>query len=497
MEQKLLLLQLSLVLMVMFAGVHTIYAQDSVTRIYTDYNPTTKKYDPSETGGLWDNQTYTSDADRPRNQHHLLAFDWKGTTYSTGIDDTKLINNGLTFTAAKFQALPVNNFVPDGTSVYLQLGEYWDGVSDGITGPYNTDVLPPPFSAPQGIGTVLTHGLQGLDLGSAITNIPESTPLTFNFGAIVSPAVIGDGIPDIIITQMAQPDNKYDDIWFEDGNGNQVGDKLSINFQGTPHLGKWFADFYVPQTGYITAASWINASRDIRILAFEASDFGLTTTNYTDALVLRYHLKGSSDVAFIAYNTEFVSLTSASDDVGIIPKSTPITLDILANDDPDHKDNMESFTVPDTTENGGMVTQNADGTVTYTPAIDFAGTDTFTYEICANGSCATAIVTILVYPDDYEICIGKDIILSAPTLPGNYDYSWTLPDNSTTAPQNTSSGNISLSLTNVTADDGGVYELETTNTADGIPYTYHLYLEVRSCRMITNPMIYQKVKRRE
>src|SRR5690554_5817284 len=212
-------------------------AQFPVTRIYTDYNYTIGQYDPPGMGVLWDSQINTPTDQRPRNQHHLLGFVWNGATYSTGIDDAKLTNNGVTFTPTTFQALPVQDFVPSGgSSIYVQLGELWDGVSNGLIGGFNTNVLPAPFTAPVGVAQVLTHGLQGLDLGSAITNIPATFPLTFNFGAITDPSQIDDNIPDIIVTQMAQPNTNFDDIWFEDGSGNVIGSVLQINLI----LALWF-----------------------------------------------------------------------------------------------------------------------------------------------------------------------------------------------------------------------------------------------------------------
>ena len=53
----------------------------------------------------------------------------------------------------------------------------------------------------------------------------------------------------------------------------------------------------------------------------------------------------------------------------------------------------------------GTAVLNPDGTVTYTPDPEFTGEDTFTYEICDNGSpvlCDTATVTITVNPDDSD-----------------------------------------------------------------------------------------------
>ena len=48
-----------------------------------------------------------------------------------------------------------------------------------------------------------------------------------------------------------------------------------------------------------------------------------------------------------------------------------------------------------------MTTDNVDGTITYTPAVDWNGVDSFDYEICdTDGLCATATVTVTVTPQN-------------------------------------------------------------------------------------------------
>jgi hypothetical protein len=87
----------------------------------------------------------------------------------------------------------------------------------------------------------------------------------------------------------------------------------------------------------------------------------------------------------------------ARDDDVTTAEDTPVVIDLLANDsDPDGD---EIFLVSLSAPQNGAVQINEDGTVTYTPAQDFHGTDEFTYRISDSGGLeATARVTITVTP---------------------------------------------------------------------------------------------------
>ncbi|HET6969404.1 MAG TPA: tandem-95 repeat protein, partial [Ornithinibacter sp.] len=78
------------------------------------------------------------------------------------------------------------------------------------------------------------------------------------------------------------------------------------------------------------------------------------------------------------------------------PASQGVTIDVAANDsDPDGDLAPATVTVT-TAPSTGTAVPNGDGTVTYTPAAGFSGSDAFTYRICdAAAVCATATVTVL------------------------------------------------------------------------------------------------------
>ncbi|NNF51822.1 MAG: S8 family serine peptidase [Gammaproteobacteria bacterium] len=89
----------------------------------------------------------------------------------------------------------------------------------------------------------------------------------------------------------------------------------------------------------------------------------------------------------------------ARDDSADTTEGVAVTIDVLGNDeDPEG----ESLTVVAVTQPpNGSVTNNGDGTVTYTPDPMFAGVDTFSYSVeDESGNSSDATVTVTVEPDD-------------------------------------------------------------------------------------------------
>jgi len=85
----------------------------------------------------------------------------------------------------------------------------------------------------------------------------------------------------------------------------------------------------------------------------------------------------------------------AVDDSATTPQNTPVTINVLSNDsDPDAGNTLTVNSV--TQGSHGSVTNNGSN-VTYTPALNFTGTDSFAYTVSdGNGGADTATVTITV-----------------------------------------------------------------------------------------------------
>lgn len=241
----------------------------------------------------------------PNNSHNLLAFTYNGTRYSTGVNDATLTANSLTFTAGKYKALPVSVIAAPTTSTYIGLGQLYDGVAGGST--------PPPAN---NIPFYLTDGINGLNLGTAVYNMPASN-LIFDIG-LFNIARIGDGIPDIIVTQVGEilPGVK-DTLKFIDPLGNVVGNALAVTFAGADSLALIDNDFYNAwqnPMGFTSGFYPSNTKRAVRLFAFELSEFGLNSSNFASIDKFVHRLSGQSDQAFVAYNTNTVQ---------ILPNSNP------------------------------------------------------------------------------------------------------------------------------------------------------------------------------
>jgi VCBS repeat-containing protein len=107
----------------------------------------------------------------------------------------------------------------------------------------------------------------------------------------------------------------------------------------------------------------------------------------------------------------------ARNDSAVTPEDTPIAVAVLANDtDPDG----DTLTVSAVTQPAhGTAAINADGTVTYTPAANFHGTDSFTYTADdGHGGTASATVALTVrsvndapVANDASVSVDEDTVL--------------------------------------------------------------------------------------
>jgi hypothetical protein len=76
---------------------------------------------------------------------------------------------------------------------------------------------------------------------------------------------------------------------------------------------------------------------------------------------------------------------------------TPKILSVLSNDrDPDGTLNVASVSIVGAPNQGGKVTVNVNGTVSYTPKLRYSGNETFRYTVKDNSGATSNMATVTV-----------------------------------------------------------------------------------------------------
>ena len=196
----------------------------------------------------------------------------------------------------------------------------------------------------------------------------------------------------------------------------------------------------------------------------------------TDAVVKYTALVTKAGNTFSLPNFTIVCLSEAAnleDDLVTTDEEVPVIINIYANDT--DLPNIGALTTTDpvngtvTIDDGGTPNNPLDDIVTYTPDLDFNGTDSFDYTVCNSfGDCSTATVTIEVLPildtNDDSIAIDINEIRTMDTWQNNDNDLPTIGTFSVTQPSNGS----------VTIDDNGTPNNPSDDIATYFPNNNYL-----------------------
>lgn len=265
---------------------HGVAQAADVTRVYGSY------------GGYWVSAAGAINPAAPDDSNLLLGFTTSAGTFSTGVNDSALSTNGVSFSPQVFRALPMPGVTvasSSGANV-IGIGSNWGGVDQAAAYP-GGEV---PGNAGRPLSYYLDDGTQGLELATAVFNIPTANTMQVGInGAGIANTVIGDNVPDIVLTQTGDPAGS-ETLGFYDASGNLVGTALSVSFGSVASVGRQRWVFY--NAGTHASNFGINGTRDLRLLAYDFADFGITAANAAQIVSFRQTLSGNADSAFIAYN---------------------------------------------------------------------------------------------------------------------------------------------------------------------------------------------------
>ncbi|WP_434037284.1 T9SS type A sorting domain-containing protein [Formosa sp. 4Alg 33] len=262
----------------------------------------------------------------PNDSHDLLGFTFQGDIYSTGVDDALLGANISGVINQTFKAYSTNgvagNTHKDNFLIMADKLDNKEGALEEIKGdPITTDDT---AIYGQTVFDVIIDGVNGLDLGTGITNFNEDVSIRFysgngQFGAV------DDDIPDLLITQIADSGNT-DIYYYADEDGNVMGRPIKLALGNRNIMFRWRVDLYdfIIDTDYNLATPQTrtfdsNERRDMKVIALELKDFEIISdvaaANYSTHGIenvnnINLSAGGKADMAFLAYNKSAFDIKS-------------------------------------------------------------------------------------------------------------------------------------------------------------------------------------------
>lgn len=306
------------------------------TGIITDYN------------GYWKSTAASGvQANQPNTRHNVLAFRYNNIWYSTGADDSILDAHGETYVPQTYRAYSTRGVVgKTHGELFLAMPDLEDGTAHTALGNPNS-----PNILGMTIFDVLIDGLNGLDIGTGVTNFNRNASISFfsDHAQSGGGAFYNDNIPEVLISQIAQP-NGTDYYHFSDVNGNIVGHSVSLTMPGMPAIGTYRLDLFTfpGNTDFSTATPNGNRpvdqrTREIRLVGLSFNDFGITDANIAQIHSFDMLAGGGADVGFLAYNANSFQIKSP------VITSTPNSVKICKLPYP----NSVTFTVGAAIQGGG------------------------------------------------------------------------------------------------------------------------------------------------
>ncbi|MBX7181543.1 MAG: tandem-95 repeat protein, partial [Bacteroidia bacterium] len=140
------------------------------------------------------------------------------------------------------------------------------------------------------------------------------------------------------------------------------------------------------------------------------------------------------DTALVIITVDYVNqVPGVANDTAFTCEGVPVVVNVLANDSDSDGSLVPSSVAVQSNPSNGVIVNNLDGTVTYTPNAGFNGTDSLTYTVQDNSGSTSSVATVIVnvgqVPSNIislngptTICQGSSVTLTA-NVGGTYTWS--------------------------------------------------------------------------
>ena len=215
-------------------------------------------------------------------------------------------------------------------------------------------------------------------------------------------------------------------------------------------------------SGGLTAGSTVTYSAAYTLTQAD-KDAGSITNN---ASVSSKDPNGNTVSNTASVTTTYPSSPVASNDVSTTPFNQPVVIPVLSNDDPKNSTFNNSTLQIVTTPSHGTAVSNGDGTVTYTPAANYVGSDSFTYRIKDAFGYYTNVATVSVTVNNFNaaMTVTKVANNGASAVGNIINFTITV----------TNTGNVALTnvtITDANADAGSISPSTISTLAVGASAT--------------------------
>ncbi len=290
-----------------------------------------------------------------------------------------------------------NNVTDEDNSINIDVVAN-DTDSDGSIDPSSVNILSDPIS-----GTVVVNN-DGTVTYTPNPNVSGNDSFTYevddNLGATSNVAQVSITIDPINDPPVANDDsdNTPEDVAViidviandTDIEGNNTIDPATVNVVANPTSGTASVNndgtiTYTPNPAYSGPDSFTYNVRDNQDALSNTATVTVSVSSVNDPPV------------------------AINDTNNTTEEETPITIDVAVNDmDSDGTVDPTTVTIVDNPSNGSLV-NNGDGTITYTPNTNFAGSDSFTYTVRDDqGAVSNTALVIVIVTDINDLPVAVD-----------------------------------------------------------------------------------------